>query len=334
MELHFRDIARSLCLSLGTMHNHFKRFEATGDVKPLSPSTQNHIRALNGQQELIVIGLLLENPALYLSDVCQLITQATGIHVSPPTLCQIIHRHGLTRKKIKQVAIQRSVGQRGEFMAEIQFFDVNQLVWLDETGSDNRDRIRKFGYSLKGEPPIYNRILHCGECISVICAMSADGLLAYTFTKGTVNDKKFLEFIQGTLIAEMLPFDGEKPRPVLMLDNCSIHHVRPVTETLRHPYTIPSTYSPDMNPAEELFSYYKQCEIPCQCLELVLTVLQLSNVMPGSDMRDINNHNNVHVHNVIVVGLQFLDIRQNFSFKLIILCVITFKSSNLCHLSS
>ena len=260
MELPFRDIARNLCLSLGTVHNHFKRFEATGNVEPLSLSTRDSIRSLNDQQELIIVGLLLENPALYLSEVCQMITQATGIHISPPTACRIIHRHGLTRKKIRQVALQRSVEQRGKFMAEIQFLDVNQLVWLDETGSDNRDRIRKFGYSLKGEPPIYNRILHRGERISAICAMSTDDLLTYTLTKGTVNGEKFLEFIQGTLIAEMLPYDGENPRSVLVLDNCSIHHVRPVTDTLRDmgilTLFLPS-YSPDMNPVEELFSYFK-----------------------------------------------------------------------------
>ena len=137
----------------------------------------------------------MENPALYLSEVCQMITQATGIHISPPllTACRIIHRHGLTRKKIRQVALQRSIEQRGKFMAEIQFLDENQLVWFDETGSDNRDRIRWFGYSLKGEPPIYNRILHRGERTSAICVMSTDGLLAYTLTKGTVNGKKFLQ---------------------------------------------------------------------------------------------------------------------------------------------
>ena len=48
-------------------------------------------------------------------------------------------------------------------MAEIQFFGVNQLVWVNETGSDIRDSIRKFGYSLKGEPPVYNRFLHRGQ---------------------------------------------------------------------------------------------------------------------------------------------------------------------------
>lgn len=74
MELPFRDIARNLCLSLGTVHNHSKRFGTTGNVEPLSLSTRDSIRNLNDQQELIIVGLLLENPALYLSGVCWMIT--------------------------------------------------------------------------------------------------------------------------------------------------------------------------------------------------------------------------------------------------------------------
>ena len=110
------------------MHNHFKRFEETGDVSPVALPKRNDIKALNDDQEVVLVGLLLDNPALYLSEVCQMIKQATGIQVSPSTVCRIIHKHGLNRKKIKQVALQRSLEQRGRFMAEIQFFDVNQLV--------------------------------------------------------------------------------------------------------------------------------------------------------------------------------------------------------------
>jgi hypothetical protein len=39
-------------------------------------------------------------------------------------------------EKIQQVALQRSSQYRGDFMAKIQFFNVEQLVWLDETGCD------------------------------------------------------------------------------------------------------------------------------------------------------------------------------------------------------
>ena len=219
------------------------------------------MRVLNGEQELFVVGLLFENPALYLSEVCLMVSQAFGVLISPPTVCRILHKHGLTRKKIKQVALQQSVEKRGKFISEVQFFHVNQFVWLDESGCNRRDQIRKFGYSLRGEPPVYHRFLHRGERISAICAMSTEGLMAYKLLKGTVNGERFLEFIQGVLIPEMQPFDGENPHSVLVLDNCSIHHTQPVTEALRQMGILTlflPPYSPDMNPVEELFSYILQ----------------------------------------------------------------------------
>ena len=69
MELHFRDIGKNLCSSLGTVQNHFERLLMTGNVSPvcLSPSYHSPMRALSGQQELIVIGLLLDNPLIVAS---------------------------------------------------------------------------------------------------------------------------------------------------------------------------------------------------------------------------------------------------------------------------
>ena len=97
-------------------------------------------------------------------------------------------------------AKQRSLEQRGRFLAEIQFYNVQQFVWLDETGSDRRDHMRKFGYSLVGEPPIYHHLLHQGKRISAIAAMSTAGLVTYELVDGSVDGHKFLEFVQRKLI--------------------------------------------------------------------------------------------------------------------------------------
>ena len=47
------------------------------------------------------------------------------------------------------------------------------------------------------------------------------------------------------------PYDGDNPHSILVMDNCSIHHVQPVLETLRDMgiltlfTTIQSRYEPD-----------------------------------------------------------------------------------------
>lgn len=259
MELSYREISKNLCLSLGTVHNHFKLFEHTGEVAAKT-SNREATRTLSEYDELTVVGLLLDDPSMYLSEVCQKIAALTGIVVSPATICRVIHRNGFTRKKIRRVALQQSVEYRGRFFAEVQFYDVHQFVWVDETGSDRRDHMRRFGYSLRGESPVIHRLLHRGRRISAIAAMSIHGLMAYNLVHGSVNGEKFLEFIQATLVPEMLPYDGENPHSILVMDNCSIHHVGPVLETLRDMGILTlflPPYSPDMNPIEEMFSYIK-----------------------------------------------------------------------------
>ena len=97
---------------------------------------------------------------LYLNEICQKVFDVSNIMVSAPTVCRIIHRHGFTRKKIQQIALQRRIQYRGEFMAEVQLYKKEQFVWIDETGCDKRDNIRKFGYAMRGERPVYHRFLH------------------------------------------------------------------------------------------------------------------------------------------------------------------------------
>ena len=92
-------------------------------------------------------------------------------------------------------------------MADMQFFHTNQLVWLDETGCDQRDHVRKHGYSLRGERPVYHRFLHRGNRVSAITAMCTDGILATEVFYGTLNGERFSEevsFLKCYLLMEYL----------------------------------------------------------------------------------------------------------------------------------
>ena len=140
MDLTYRQIARNLSISIGTVHNVLKLFEETGEVSPKKPERED-MRKIDNSDELFILGLLLENPSLYPGEICQRIDSTFGIQVTPSTVCRIIQRNGFTRKKVQQVAKQRSVEFRGRFFAEVQHYRPEQFVWVDESGCDKRDHI-------------------------------------------------------------------------------------------------------------------------------------------------------------------------------------------------
>ena len=79
-------------------------------------------------------------------------------------------------------------------------------------------------------------------------------------TYNSVDSDKFFDFIRGTLIPNMQPFDGSNSKSIVIMDNCSIHHVEPVKELLQDAGILLiflPPYSPDYNPIEETFSSIK-----------------------------------------------------------------------------
>ena len=253
-------IARNFGLSVGTVHNILKHFTLTGEVAAKAQGTRLGSRKLSASEELFVISLVLDRPYIYLQEVCDEVSAEIGVLVSVPTVCRLLKRHGLTRKKIRQIALQRKIQYRAEFMAEILQYRKEQLVWVDEMGSNRRDGIRKNGYAIRGETPTFQRLLERGPRITAMAALTVNGILAVQCTKNTVDADIFYDFVRSCLIPNMYQYDGIAPKSVVVLDNCSIHHVFEVKDLFEQAGIMViflPPYSPDFNPIESTFSFVK-----------------------------------------------------------------------------
>ena len=110
---------------------------------------------------------------------------------------------------------------------------------------------------MRGITPVYYRILARGRRISAISAISDNGV---ELTYGTVHGDIFADFVRGTLIPEMEPFNGNPKKSIVIMDNCSIHHIEKVRELLDDAgimLIFLPPYSPDLNPIEAAFSSIK-----------------------------------------------------------------------------
>ena len=180
--------------------------------------------------------------------------------MSAPTVCRLLARYGFTRKKVQAIARQRCDGFRGAFIAEMHCYSTDQLVWVDETGCDRRDYVRRYGRALHGQVPVCHRLLHRGQRYSSIAALSTEGIVAVESHTGTTNAEIFADFVRGSLVPQLQSYDGESPRSVVIMDNCRIHHAQPVLDLFTEAGIVIiflPPYSPDFIPIEETFSYIK-----------------------------------------------------------------------------
>ena len=258
LDLRFEDIARNLNIAVGTAYNIFKLFQDTGEVNHKKPPKREH--KLDSHHELYILGFVFHYPSLQLSEIVDRVEEISGTRVSTSTLCRLLATYGFTRKKVQRVALQRRVDLRGSYMASVYTFSIEMFVFIDETGSKLKDMLRAYGYALCGSRAVRHQLEVRGQNITTLAAISTEGLLAIDITSSKVNAEIFLDFLRGSLIPELCPFDGYNPRSIIIMDNCSIHRVQEVTDLLNSvgvlSFFLPP-YSPDYNPIELAFSYIK-----------------------------------------------------------------------------
>lgn len=260
--LTFKEIAKRLNIDPSTACRVNNLFLITGDVQPKMRAgvPREEIRKIDSSTELFIVGLILDEPKLYLSEVCKAVFDLSGIVVSEATICRLFQRYGISRQKIRRVALQQSAVLRGQFMAHVLLYRREMFVWVDESGCDRRDAMRKYGYSIRGQTPVSHSFLARGSRISSIAAICSEGLLAAEYYTGTVNADVFYDYVAGALIPQMNKFDGSSDKSIVIMDNCTIHHVDKVLKLFQSVGILViflPPYSPDFNPIEETFSYVK-----------------------------------------------------------------------------
>lgn len=257
--LSYEEISELLFVSKRSVQRYVDIYRATNT---LAPASQKHgpAKFLSDFEQEFLLESLIANPSVHLSELCEQLQRATGTVVHPSTVCRTIHHFGMTRKKIRTIALQRSENRRAEFMAEISQFDANMLVWIDETGSDRRNSVRAYGYAIRGLTPERHNLRVGGKRISAIGVMTTGGIEDAYLAEGGVNGDVFEHFVRTSLLPILQPFNGSNPRSVVILDNAAIHHLEQVEDMITGVGAIirfMPPYSPDLMPLEEAFSQAK-----------------------------------------------------------------------------
>ena len=252
-------IAEITCVSERTVRRYLHLFHTTGDVQPIK--RRYGPQPLFGDfEQLTLLRLILENTGIFLHEIQDKLHEEFGVMVSAPTICRTLRHMGCTRRVIRHVALQRSDILRAQFMSEISVYDPEMIIWVDESGCDKRNSLRKFAYTLRGMAPTDCSLLVRGTRYSAITAATVNGITDVQLVEGSVDGDKFQKFVKNSIVPVLQPFDAVNPNSVVVMDNASIHHVERVALHIQQKGALLRflpPYSPDLNPVENIFSKVK-----------------------------------------------------------------------------
>jgi transposase len=131
--------------------------------------------------------------------------------------------------------------------------DVRRFKFIDEAGS-NLAMTRSRGHAAPGERVFDTVPQNYGENVSMLAALSVEGVSAPMTIRGAVDGLVFLEYLKQVLCPSLQAGD------VVVMDNLPAHKIKMVRELIEAReakliYLPP--YSPDLNPIEKCWSKIK-----------------------------------------------------------------------------
>lgn len=298
LRLTYSRIASNLNVDKFTVIRVVRLFQLTGHVGKRSYPSNRAYREITASAQLFIMNIVIEKPGIYLKEIKKEIMDFMELDISISAICKFLKANGFTRQKLRTVATQQDAFLREKFILDVSVYSPGMLVFVDETGADQRNRFRKYGYSLRGKPAVNSTLLFRGERISAIACMSINGLIDVTMSRESSTGDVFYDFVQTHLIPHLMPFNGINSHSVVILDNCSIHHCSEVVSSLNDigvlVHFLPP-YSPDLNPIEEAFSKVK-AELKCcdETYDTEIALLASFNTITDADCKGWISHPGIY----------------------------------------
>jgi transposase len=251
-----QQIANRFGVSYSFVNRLLKRYEATASVES-KPHGGGKPPLLNSQQIEILSQLVEEDNDATLQQLSVRLTEKTGIKVSIPTMCRLLQRLELTRKKktlhANEAASERVQKLRSQYWTTIGEVPLKDLVFIDETGV-NLAMARRYARAKKGHRAYSKCPYNRGKNVTMIGAIATTGFFAPFTFEGWTDKEAFLTYVTQVLVPKL--WAGA----CVVMDNLPAHKalkVRKAIESVGAKVKFLSPYSPDFNPIENCWSKLK-----------------------------------------------------------------------------
>lgn len=132
-QLSLVEISRMVYVSESTVKRYITQFEQTSDVQPVS---QRHgpLKLLRDFEQLVLLRLVLESPAIYLHELQAKLLARFGVTVGIATICRTLKFMGCARQVIQHIPVQQS--KELTKLWDFCVWSIYAIVWVGESGCD------------------------------------------------------------------------------------------------------------------------------------------------------------------------------------------------------
>jgi transposase len=233
-------------MSRSTFFRILKLWRDTGDVISHKSSLRGRLRVLNYDDMQHLQVLIEQNPDYFLDELLHLLETNRFISAHYTTIHRALEQAGVSRKKLKKIAYERSEPLRADFIGRMARYDPEELGFLDEVHKDERTLNRGFGRAKKGRRAARRTKFVRGRRTSTEALLSLNGIVACKSVEGSMTKELFLEWLEFNVVSitvfsdvallivcrMQLPKCTAYPGPlsVLVMDNAKIHHGPEISE--------------------------------------------------------------------------------------------------------
>lgn len=131
--------------------------------------------------------------------------------------------------------------------------DPSRFVFIDET-SASTNMVRRYGWGPKSDRLVDATPWGHWKTTTFVAGLRADGVVAPMVLDGAMDGPAFRAYVSQVLVPDLRPGD------IVVMDNLPAHKVAGIRDTIKAAGAgllyLPS-YSPDLNPIEQLFAKLK-----------------------------------------------------------------------------
>ena len=187
-----------------TFFRTLKLWRETGDVVAAPSLIRGRLRLLNYDDVSYLLLLIEQNPDYFLDELLDLLETNRFISVHYKTIHRALKRAGVSRKKLRRIAIERNELRRADYVHRMSHYPPEYLGFLDETSKDERTLTRGYGRSKRNQRAAKKAVFKRGRRTSTEALLCLDGIVACKAVEGSMTKQLFLEWLEFNVVSILI----------------------------------------------------------------------------------------------------------------------------------